>query len=160
MLRPGAGLDPAMLAALLQALSIAMAVVMVKKLPAAESTATVLISFAVLSTLFSVGPALAVWRSPTPEEWLLAVAMGLLGTASQAAIVRGYRTGEATALAPFDYARLVFASLLGLVLFAELPDAWTWAGVAVIMGSSLYIARREARLGRTRPMPVGGASGS
>jgi len=149
MLRPGPdGLDPAMLAAIAQALAVAGTVVFVKKLPAGERHLAILFWFAAISTAVAIVPAVFVWRWPTPEEWALAGLMGVFGVGSQAAIVRAYRAGEATAVAPFDYARLLFATLFGFALFSEIPDLWTAAGAAVIIGSTVYIARREARLGR------------
>ena len=51
---------------------------------------------------------------------------------------------------PFDYARLPFAALIGYLAFDESPDLWTWVGAAVIAGSAIYIARREANLARVR----------
>jgi len=154
MLRPGAGaFDPAMLVALAQALAVAVAVAFVKKFPAEERHLTILFYFAVVSTAVAALPAAAVWRWPTAEGWLLGVAVGVVGVASQACIVRGYRIGEATALSPFDYSRLIFATAAGLAIFAEVPDAWTLAGAAVIVGSTLYIARREARLARPAAAP-------
>ncbi len=148
MLRPGAGtLDPAMLVSLVQALAIAVAVAVVKSFPRSESTFTILFYFAILSTLISLGPALVVWRDPTWTELGIAAAMGMLGVSSQAAVVRGYRIGEATAVAPFDYSRLLFAAIFGYVLFFEVPDIWTVAGAGVIIASTVYIARRESRLG-------------
>ena len=155
MVRPGGGdFDPAMLVALVQALAIATAVALVKKLPSTERTLTVLVYFAILSTAVMAVPAILVWRPMTAEMLLLAIAMGLLGVGSQAAIVHGYRIGEATAVAPFDYSRLLFATLFGLLLFSEVPDFWTFAGAAVIVVSTLYIARREARLGHSKAGPA------
>jgi drug/metabolite transporter (DMT)-like permease len=60
--------------------------------------------------------------------------------------------GEATAVMPLDYSRLLFAAAFGFALFAEVPDGWTVAGAAVIVASTVYIARREARTG-TVPAP-------
>ena len=54
--------------------------------------------------------------------------------------------GEATAIAPFDYVRLLYAIGFDIFLFATFPDAWTLVGSVVIIGSTLYIARRQARL--------------
>ncbi|MEQ8967348.1 MAG: DMT family transporter [Azospirillaceae bacterium] len=154
MLRPGAGpFDPAMLVALMQAAAIAVAVAFVKKFPAEERHLTILFWFAVVSTTVALAPAIAVWRWPDAQGWALGVGVGVVGVASQACIVRGYRIGEATALSPFDYSRLIFATLAGLVIFAEVPDLWTFAGAAVIVGSTLYIARREARLARAPAPP-------
>jgi drug/metabolite transporter (DMT)-like permease len=50
-------------------------------------------------------------------------------------------------VAPFDYSRLLFSALFGLALFAEVPDVWTMAGAALIVASTIYIARREAMVG-------------
>jgi hypothetical protein len=61
-------------------------------------------------------------------------------------LVRGYAVGEATAVTPFDYSRLIYAGLFGYLIFAEIPDLWTVAGALIIVGSTIYIARREAKL--------------
>ena len=154
MLRPGAGtFEPAMLVALMQALAIAAAVTLVKKLPMSESNLTVLLYFAVFSTIGTLGPALWVWQTPTWTEAGIALTMGLLGVGAQAAIVKGFRIGEATAAAPFDYSRLLFATLFGFVLFSEVPDTWTVLGAGVVVASTIYIARREARVGTASPGP-------
>ena len=79
-----------------------------------------------------------------------ALVSAVLGVAGQGCAIRAYRAGEASLVAPFDYARLVFATGLGFLLFGDLPDRWTLAGAAVIVASSVYIAHRELRLGRQR----------
>lgn len=148
MLRPGVGaFDPAMVVALGQALAASFAVVLLKRLPPGERHLTVLFYAAVLTAAITLGPALVVWRSPTAGELGLAVLMGLFGVAGQATVVRAFRVAEATAVAPFDYARLLFATVLGIALFREFPDAWTILGAGIIVVSTVYIARREARLG-------------
>ncbi|MCB9959292.1 MAG: DMT family transporter [Rhodospirillaceae bacterium] len=148
MVRPGAGtLDPAILVSLTQALCIAIAVVLVKKVPPTESNLTILAYFGILSTTLMGIPAAIVWQPMTAAQWGLGIAVGLFGVSSQWAIINGYRTGEATAVAPFDYTRLLFAGLFGMVLFGEMPDAWTVAGAAIIIAATVYIARREARIG-------------
>ena len=60
----------------------------------------------------------------------------------------GYGIDEASALAPFEDARLPFAALYGSLLFAEVPDLYTMAGALMIVASTLYIARREHVLSR------------
>jgi hypothetical protein len=54
----------------------------------------------------------------------------------------------ALAIAPIDYSRLIFAGIMGFLLFAELPDRYTLVGAAIIVGSTLYIAYRETHLSR------------
>ncbi len=157
MLRPGAGtLDPAVFVALGQALAAALIVVFLKRMPPEEKHVTVLFFTAVFTTLVTLGPALWVWRMPDAATLAIAVAMGTVGVTAQAAVVRAYRIAEATAVAPFDYARLLFATGFGIVLFAEIPDVWLILGAGIIVASTVYIARREARLGappKTGPSP-------
>ena len=57
-----------------------------------------------------------------------------------------FRIGEVSAVGPVDYTRLVFATIIGFIWFGELPDAWTASGAALIVGSTAYIAHREAQL--------------
>lgn len=155
MVRPGAGsLEPAMLAAVGMALGVACAVVLVKRFPRGESQTAMLTWFCVASILTSAGPAIHLWQDPTPAQWALLVGVGVVGVAAQAMIVNAYRTAEASFVAPFDYTRLIGAGLLGFVFFSEVPDLYTLLGAAVIIGSSLYIAHREAQLGTPSPPPV------
>lgn len=149
ILRPfGGPVDPAMFIAMAGALGIAVTVAVLKRMPPQEKTLTILVYFAVLSTVLTAIPAAFVWRTPTGQEFALLVLMGMVGVTSQAMVVRGFRIGEATALSPLDYTRLLFASTIGVLFFAEIPDIWTAIGAGVIIASTVYIARRDARLGK------------
>ena len=149
MVRPGAeAFDPNALAALTAALFVALAATLVKRFPPGESQAVMLFYFCVTSLLVAIVPAIAVWREPTWREWLLLAGVGLVGVTAHALFLKAFRTGEASFIAPFDYTKLVFALLIGFLLFDEVPDAWTLGGAAVIVASTFYIARREARQAR------------
>lgn len=88
------------------------------------------------------------WRLPGPDEaGLLAGAAGFL-TIGYISAVASMRVGEISFVAPFRYTSLVWAILLGLVMFAEWPDIWTWTGSALVVGAGLYSILRERRLGR------------
>lgn len=146
MVRPGgAGIDGAALVALGGALLVAIVTVVIKKLSETERPVTILFYFGITSTAVAAIPAAAVWRAPTLAELALLLTIGALGATAQTCTIRAYRVGEASAITPFDYARLLFAGLLGMVFFAEFPDAWTLLGAGIIVASSFYIARREAR---------------
>jgi drug/metabolite transporter (DMT)-like permease len=80
--------------------------------------------------------------------------MGLSGITGQYMLIRAYRAGEATVVAPFDYSRLLLSTLFGYLIFSEVPDIWTGAGAAIIIASTFYIARREARRMPPVPTPV------
>jgi len=147
MLRPGAvPIDAAALAALANAMFVAIAQALVKTMPISEKPLTMLLIFALAATAFLATPAALVWQWPTATEWLMAAAMGGIGISSQGCIIRAFQAGEATAVSPFDYTRLIFATAMGFAVFAEVPDAWTFAGAGIVIASAVYIARRESRL--------------
>lgn len=148
IMRPGTdSFQPAALVALLGSFFIADVIVLVKKLSATERNITILFYFAVITTIVSAVPALFVWQEPTQYELGLLVLVGVTATLGQAFSLRAYRAGEATAVVPFDYARLIFAATYGYLFFAETPDLWTWVGAAVLIASTLYIALRDIRVG-------------
>ena len=128
--------------------------VTVKKLTSTEPPLTIMFWTYVLMGLMALVPALFVWQWPTRPEWLLIVAFAACSAVGQATVVRGLRVGEATAVAPFDYSRLLYAAVLGWLFFGELPAPSTWLGATVIIASTVYIAVREARLRRPAAPPV------
>lgn len=156
VLRPGTdAFDPAMLVALAGSLFVSEVSVLVKKLSGTERNVTILFYFASITTLVSAVPAAFVWQDPVGGEWVLLALVGILSSLAQYTMLRALRVGEATAVMPFDYARLPFAGVLGYMFFAELPDGWTLVGIAVLTGATLYIARQEIAASR-----VQGSAGS
>ncbi len=99
-----------------------------------------------LSLALSALPAALVWRPPTATEGLLLVTIGTLGIASQSLMIRAFRAGEASFVAPFEYTRLLFAAALGYFLFAEAPDPWSYLGAGIIIAATLYLARQKSRV--------------
>jgi drug/metabolite transporter (DMT)-like permease len=149
MMRPGQGeFDPVMLVALFGASLTAVAVCLVKSLTGSESTRTMLVMFTLWSAAFLAGPAIYVWKNPSMWGWVMAVTMGLLATIGQAFVIKAYTEGEATVVSPFDYLRLPLSVAAGVWIFAESPSWWTLVGALIIVVSTLYIARREAQLGK------------
>ena len=147
IVRPGAsGVDPAALVALGAALCVAASMVLIKKLSATEHPATMLIWLGIGTTLVTLPPALLVWETPSLYGIGLGLLIAVLTTIIQYLFIEAYKVGEATAITPLDYAQLPVAGLLGYLLFAEIPDLWTWVGAAVVIGSNLYILHRAAKL--------------
>jgi drug/metabolite transporter (DMT)-like permease len=145
MLRPGeSAISTAALVALLGAFCVAVVLVIIKRLSTTERPLTISFWFGVIATLVSAVPAFMVWKEPTLEQVFWLALIGALGATAQYMVIRAYRIGEATAVAPFDYIRLLLAALVGWLVFAEQPDIWTGVGSVLIIGSTLYIARREA----------------
>lgn len=97
------------------------------------------------------------WVTPDPLEWVMLVALGLIGFASHFTLVKAYSLANAAVVAPFSYSSLIWATLLGLLLFGELPDRWTVVGAVVIVGSGLYILYRERVRRRKVAAPMAGS---
>ena len=88
----------------------------------------------------------AAW--PQPTEWLLLAILGLIATACHLLVTYAYRLASIGILAPFQYVEIIGATILGLVIFNEFPDPVTWLGIAIIVGSGMYMFHREATLDR------------
>jgi drug/metabolite transporter (DMT)-like permease len=78
------------------------------------------------------------------------VASALLVAFAQALMIESLRIGEVGLVVPFKYTSLVWAVLLGVLVWGDLPDAWTWVGSTLVVGSGLYIWHRELALARSR----------
>ncbi len=151
MMRPGtAAFDPNGLFALGDALCIAILITVLKKLPAYERPLAMLFYFGLVSSPIALTLALPHWTWPGGETWAMLGAIGAIGALSQYWWILAFRAGEASAVAPFDYSRLLFAALFGFAFFAEVPGGWTLAGAALIVASTIYIARREAAAGASQ----------
>jgi drug/metabolite transporter (DMT)-like permease len=149
MVRPDSGtLDIAAMVGLFAAFLVALSTTLIKRLSATEEALTILVYFGLFSSILTAAPAYFVWRPLTPDELVLLGLVGVLGAVGQFCQVRAYAAGELMAIAPIDYSRLIFAGIMGFLLFAELPDRYTLVGATIIVGSTLYIAYRETHLSR------------
>jgi len=108
-----------------------------------------------LTTLFYTGvgglilssiAVLFVWVPPSLKQWFVFVVLGFLGAIGHYFMIKAFKFAPVSMLAPFDYAILIWATLLGFVLFGDLPDAWTITGALIIISSGLYLIKRERRL--------------
>ena len=75
--------------------------------------------------------------------------MNLIATANQACYIKGMQLGDAAAMAPIDYTRLVFTAVIGFFIFHEVPGVWTIAGAAIVVAATLFITLREQQLARS-----------
>lgn len=151
MVRPGPEANPAAIAAVLNALFVAMSVVLIKRMTVTEKPLTILFWGTLIPTFVTLPPAIIVWQTPTNTELMLMAAIGAGLSVGHTCLIHGLRVGEATAVMPFDYTRLIFAGLAGYIFFVEIPDPYTIAGALLIIMATLYIARREAKEGREPP---------
>ena len=122
--------------------------VFLKKASGVDSPPTVVFYYLVISTLVGAVPTALYWTTPDLTQFMWLALTGILYLMGQGMIALAFRAGEATAIMPFDYARLLYGILFDIVLFSLYPDSWTIVGASVIIGSTLYVARRQAKVGR------------
>ncbi|RKF12635.1 DMT family transporter [Roseovarius spongiae] len=115
--------------------------------PAEESLWTTMV-FQVLAAGALAGLAsLWFWTPVALSDLWLFIGIALAGTLGMTLITEAFRFSEAAVVAPFDYTALIWATLLGYLIWNETPDAMTWLGAAIIIGSGIFIILREARPG-------------
>ncbi len=148
VLRPGFGdVTLVTLTPLMAALSMSFIWVFVKMLSKTEPTERIVFFMMAYAIPASLVPALFVWTTPALEHvpWLIGLAA--VANLGQVGMTNAYRAADATAIFPFDFARLPFAALIAYFAFAESPDGWVWLGAVVIFGSTVFVVRHEARAG-------------
>jgi len=80
---------------------------------------------------------------PAGSEWGLLLAMGVIATVAHILAIFAFRAAPAGVLAPFQYLEILGATVLGVIFFADLPDGLTTLDILIIVGSGLYVFRRE-----------------
>ena len=146
IVRPdSAELNSGIIAALAGTALYAMVMVLIRDMSRTEKTVTIVFWFSLSSTLVSGAMAPFHWVPPSPLDFALLAAVGLLGGAGQLLATQAVRLAPVSVVAPFDYLHLVFASAYGWVLWRDWPTASTLAGSAVIMACGLYVLHREAK---------------
>ncbi|MGI9435656.1 MAG: DMT family transporter, partial [Geminicoccaceae bacterium] len=85
------------------------------------------------------------WQTPSLPDLGVFFLMGVVGTIGMSLITQGYRYAPAAVIAPFDYSSLLWASLLGWIIWQDIPGPNVWLGSAILIASGLYILYRETR---------------
>ena len=149
VLRPtGAGVaTTAGLVVVLAALCYSVAAVTVRKLALRDSPEAMVFWFLVLMAVFAGAIAAFDWRPVQPRHLGVIALVGLTGALGQVALTHAFRFGEASQIAPLEYAALIWVVLIDLTVWGTLPDAMTWLGAAIIVASGLYLIRRERVVG-------------
>ena len=128
----------------------ALAQVFVRKLVNTEKTEVIVFYFSVTATLLSLITLPFGWVVPTPLEATLLVMAGLLGGVGQILLTAAYRDADASLIAPFDYASMLFALGIGYFIFSEVPTRTMLIGAALVVLAGVLIIWRERRLGLER----------
>ena len=143
--RPGsAGMHPAVLLALAAACATALYSLTTRLLASRDSAETTLFYTGLVGSILVLPVTPIVWVTPSsPSVWLLMAALAGFGAVGHWLLILAHKLAPASVLSPFFYAQLLWATLLGALVFGELPDHWTIIGGAIVMSSGLYLLYRE-----------------
>ena len=131
--------------ALVAAITYAIGQLWLRPLAGREQSHNIVLYGTLFSGLIVLGPAINEWKWPVSSlDWLLFLIQGSCITLGQLCMVRAFRVGEASLLAPFEYTALIWAIILGYVIWGDMPTLQVLGGAAIIIAASLYIAHREA----------------
>ena len=147
ILRPDIdGVDLGSIFVVTSAATWATAVIVIKLLSRTETSVTITVYGAVFMMPFALLAATTVWQTPTLEQLVWLGAIGAMGSINNLCIAQAFKEAEVSAVMPLDFSKLIWASIIGYVFFAEAPVVWTWVGGIVIFCSATYIAYREAQV--------------
>ena len=116
-----------------------------KALTRYEKAGVIVFWQAITVTIFSLPMALPHWQTPTLLQWGAFAMTGVLGTLGHYCLTRAFHTADISATQSLRFLDLVWASLAGWLVFGDVPSQLTWAGALVILGATVWIARREGR---------------
>ena len=153
MVRPGSGVfEAAALVALAGTLFYALAMIFIRRLGRTEGTAAIAFYYTLTATIVSAAFLPFQWVTPSPAEAALLGIVGLIGGCAQLLVTAAFRGAPVAVVAPFDYTAMLYVSIIGYVVWGDVPDGALFAGAGIVIASGLYILHRETRRAAA-PMP-------
>lgn len=137
------GFHPVYLIALASAVCFALAAIALRQLGDTESPLTTFLYFTLICMVLAGIPLPWVWQTPDALGWLCLIGAGIVGGLAQYFLVKAYSLAPASIVAPFEYTRLLWASLIALVVWAEVPSLRVLLGAVLVIGAGWYITHRE-----------------
>ncbi len=151
-------------ATLISVCAVAVAMIQTRSLAKSEHTAAIVFYFLSLTGLLALLAYLAAlawpadwagaalmrdqhWVWPTPEDWLLLIIMGFAGGVGQLVMTAAFRHADASVLACFEYSAMLWALLIGILIFGEFPTALVMGGAGLIIASGLVVMWSEGQVG-------------
>jgi len=153
MLRPGMGVFLwASLVVLGSVLAYALLMITTRAFKSTESTAALMLYPQLGISLTGIVVAPLFWVTPNLGDLGLFALAGLFGSVGVMCLTHAFRLAPVATVTPFEYSALIWATLLGYLLWDELPDSYTLIGAGIVISSGLYIVYRETiKVGRARP---------
>ena len=147
--------QPAALIALAAAMIMGLELIFMKKLAGRENPFQILLVNNMIGLGIASVAVLPFWQPPTASQWILLAGIGLCMAVAQTCFINAMARADASFVAPFSYASLIFASLYDFWFFGVVPDEISILGAIVIISGAIWLALREARLKKPTPRPSG-----
>ena len=148
-LRPGVeaiGIGPILI--IISAFAYALSMVLLRRFASQEPTHNILFYSAIGAFLVGGFNTVPIWITPDAIDWGLLLLVGVWGVLGSYAVIRAYRLGEASMLAPLEYTALIWSILFDLWLFRLTPIPAVLLGAAIVIAANVYIAHREHRIAK------------
>ena len=141
---------------LIASFSFSFVLIFVKKLSATDSSLTIIFYHLLYMTPVFFILSLFYWENINLYQLIVFTLMGASGLLSHWCLAQAFKMSDTTFVMPLQFTKLIWASLIGLFIFAEQPDIWTWVGGVIIFISVVYITYREAfkKKGTQKPIQV------
>jgi drug/metabolite transporter (DMT)-like permease len=151
MLQPGtAEFSIYSIAALVGSAGAAGVMIILRILTQKDSADTIMAWSALGISIAMAIPGLYFWQQPTTVEWGLLAVLAVVSYFGQRCNIFAYKHGEASLLASLDYVRLLWATLLGYLVFGHFPGVSTWVGAGIVISAAIFVIYRETRRGKKR----------
>lgn len=141
ILKPGTDFNWVMLIGLMSSLCVSISMVTIRKLSATEPAVRTVFYFAIIASLISVIPLTWAWKTPTINEWLMLMGVGICSTIVQFLTTRGYAFAPASQVGIFSYSSVMFGALIGWLLWNELWDLNSLIGAVFISAAGFIMLR-------------------
>lgn len=136
----------------------AFATIQVRRLVNTETTASIVFTFMVLCAVLALltwplgqyVPFIGQWVVPTPWQAFILVMVGVFGGLGQIFLTISYRHADTSLIAPFEYFSMIWAIIMGYLVFADLPSIYVITGGGIVVASGIFVIWREQKLGLER----------
>lgn len=139
----GAELNIYTLMAVASAAAVACVMTLMRTIAQVDKPVTILSYQAIGVGVLMIPPTIWYWTTPTFGEILLIIGIGIVSSLGQLCNIQAFKAGEASAVAPLDYARLIYALIFGFLIFSEWPEPRVFVGSAIIVLAAVYTLHRE-----------------
>jgi drug/metabolite transporter (DMT)-like permease len=151
---PEQALNAYSLLAVVSAAAVSFVMILVRQLSKVDPPITILTYQALGVGLLMLPPTIWFWQTPTWADLLLIVGIGIVSVIGQTCNILALRAAEASALAPLDYSKLIYALALGYLIFSEWPEPRVFVGAFIIIAAAIYTLHRERVRGAESVQPA------